>query len=244
MILEELGDKLHSLIYGPAAQQDSQLYPLPEKLSYLMKHARDVTADEAALIMSTPGYNILTPYFGLKLLDQQPQLQQDMLARMIDLFAAGANYTTLSRPVIDRLRAIQTPLHPVSAQELSRIATWGPATVDQQAQRRVQQAIELKATPVLIGYGGLLALRHAVTHAKSGDSFLIVLPKKMGQETCGYMITRSNSQSHIRPFNAKDATAFQQVALIDDAEHSGKTFERVEKFFPHARSHRLPLYRT
>lgn len=230
-------------LYGSTSQPEPNLYPLTEHLSYLLKHADELTINEVTSIIRTPGYNIMAPYFGLKLLDQDFDQQEIMLRNIATSFSHRGGFAEAAEAV-EAILAGQASINKVSAKELSRVATWGPAAIDERAHQVLTDIRSRDRTPVIIGYGGLLTLRAAVDTTKVGQEIYVVFPKRIATGHLGFKLIRTETDMQVHQLQKPDFIG-HNFTLVDDATHTGDTLETTKQLFPAPNSLMFsPLYRT
>ncbi len=249
-IIENVRHTIQKLLYGSEdkQRQNEPLYPLTERQSYLLKYTDAVSVEDALDITKSPGYSIMAPYFSLKLLDNQPAIQKQMLEAIIDTYSTDRGYEAANNAIEHVFKpngAIDSSisLNPVSAKELSRVATWGPGVIDKRAHEAMVETRINGELPVIIGYGGLLALKAAIDTTEVGEDFLIVLPKKIKTDTPGYKISHVETGLEVQQLDKSQLEANAKVTLVDDATHTGDTFKTIGQLFPHATLKELPLFK-
>ena len=238
------------LIYGKENVRNPNAdFPLTERLSYILKYKETVSPTDVIDIVNTPGYEIMAPYFGLKLLDQKPLAQKQMLEDISNGFLEGKGYKEASRIVVDFLKpnqqvASKFSLASVSPEELSRIAAWGPNNVSRRANEVALNAKQDHLMPILVAYGGLVGLKSAVENTVPNDTIMIVMPKRVRAVQKGFRITRSDTKMRVDELSETDFAGTFQAAIIDDTTRSGNTFSQVRQLFPNAQLTNSPLFHT
>ena len=213
-------------------------YPLTERLSFISKYVDEVSVDHVLSIFRTPGYNMLTPYFGLKIFDGQPTKQMEMISTISNAIAEGG-YTAAGKQAADLLTSTEyadAQLAKVSAKDITRISLRGPTIVENKAQEILKKVINEDETPVIIAYGGLLGLKAAIDNGRQGGQILIIIPQSDNSAAVkqGYKLTKRDGEIDIDYLIQSDLETSAKLALIDDSTSSGTTFTNTKRLFPNA----------
>jgi len=245
-------NKKNKTIFNESSTIERSASPMPiftESLQFICKYKEKVSVDDVLTAINTPGYGILSLYFGLKLLDIQPEIQQNMLEDCGNAFVNGLGYDGAIKVVENLLKSAEKAdlapdLTSVSPKPISRIALWGPRLIEDRGQKVLSQVRMDKKVPVIIAYGGLCALKPAIEQAEIGDKLFIVFPKKIGSENVGYSIIKSDSAICVEWLDENDFKSVKSVVLIDDTTSSGATFQAVSEIFPDVQLATMPLFRS
>jgi hypothetical protein len=215
---------------------------LTESLIYIRKYREHVSVEDTVSILGTSGYEILSGYFGLKLFDSNHEVQQQVLKSIVDIYANNGNHAEAARAVRDKVKA-SDKIDNVQPKILSRVALLSPNLVDERSQEILSAVEDEHRLPVIVAYGGLLALKATVEKTKDGEKFFVVFPKKTDTEEMGYSVTRNGTEINVVPLTEDDLSTESPVAVIDDVLHSGATFDRVRGVLPHADIKNFALFR-
>ncbi len=151
---------------------------LNEHLSYMRKYMDQIGISEVLSIIQTPGWELMAPYFGTKLLDNNPEAQRRILEGITNSYIEP-NGSSTTQVVSDFLKQPGLAISGVSPEKLSRVATWGPELVSERAEAVAQDVKDRQETPVVIAYSGLYALKPLVQEMEQGDSSYVVVPDKI-----------------------------------------------------------------
>jgi hypothetical protein len=238
----EFLENARKFFYG--GNTSSQHEVLNQDLQYLLKYNERIGVEEVNKLVGTP-YDIMMPYFGLKLLRDNPPAQQKMLATIANLLHESPGYTTTAQRIKDFFLEERPEIKEVSPKKISRVAVWGPSLVHTQAEKRAEEIKQSEETPVLIAYTGFFALKPFVENLSANSKILTVLPERIASHLpIGYALKNSGGAITVEEIDRSSLLLEENVALVDDTVHTGDTINKVSELFQHSHIHEAPLFRT
>lgn len=217
---------------------------LNEQLQYIRKYKEKIGKDDVLTIINTPHYELLAPYFGLKLFDGNHQAQRELLKVIANTLKSASDYQPVKERVSEFLHK-GYQVSEVSPNKLSRVALWGPSHVQRRAEEVVHEVEERREVPAVIAYSGLFALKPVIQSMNPGDKSYIVFPNAIEtEELPGYVMVATPEEIIVQDATKQDLLGESRVALIDDTTHTGETLQQVSSLFPQASVHNATLFVT
>lgn len=221
----------------------SQYEVLNQDLQYLLKYRKSLDDTEVSKLVGTP-YEIMMPYFGMKLLRNNPA-QERMLEMIANSLKESPGYAQTAQRIKNFFLEENPEIKEVSPEKISRVAVWGPTLVNAQAEKVTEEIQQRGQTPVLIGYTGFFALKPFVENLSSDGKILVVLPERVdNQSSIGYVLKNNDGKMVVDGIDRVSLMQEHDVALVDDTVHTGNTVHAISELFPNANVHEAPLFRT
>lgn len=227
----------------PRREPVSPLEILNQQLQYIRKYKETIGKEDVLTIINTPHYELLAPYFGLKLFDKNSQAQKELLQIIVNVLKDTQDYGAVKEEVGKFLNN-GYEINEVSPNKLSRIALWGPSFVQKRAEEVMQEVKEKHETPVLVAYSGLVGLKPFVRSMNIVDRGYMIFPNVAESSKVGYAFYRDSEKIGVREANREELLNESKVALIDDTIHTGKTLQGISSLFPRASIHEATLFKT
>lgn len=246
--LETARGGFNHFLYGDA----KPIFPgLPnESLRYIRDYGGIGINELRRVICQDDSYNLLAPYYALKLLDAQPFSQRQLLQQITGIFSAKGTYADASG-AIDQFFATEViPIEvPINPNKLRQIMIGSPEYVKESAAKVANEVAQRGEIPVVVAYAGFVALRDVVCALGPEQIALIVFPDKIESDgEVGYKLTRVAGTVRVDILNDTRIPNGETYALIDNTTFTGQTFDKVTRYIhdrnPHTQVTLHPLYMT
>lgn len=191
--------------------------------------------DQAVSVVRQPHYDLLSPYFTLKLLDQNPHAQKTALSRIVTGIHATNTYDEAVNLLSTMKDQDDTASLTVNPKKVARVALAGPIWMEERMDTIVQKTGE-DETPVILAYAGLFALKPVIKRMQSGDTFLIVIPDNIPDhhKPAGFKVTKHDNTFQVDFLTDTDLQTQNSLVFIDDIYNTGETFKQAAQAFPNA----------
>lgn len=216
---------------------------LPESLRYKMKYGQNLDASDTLSLAHDTNYNILAPYFALKMLHNSPDIQKEMVNELVTALSNNDKLHDDIRRIFNGLSDSQ--IETVHPNKLSRVSLWSPSLIRKRSEEIINEVHNNQEIPVLIGYSGFLALEASIKNMFVGNTTLLVIPSKINSDqTVGFSLNKNYQGITVKSLEPKDLQEPTQITLIDDAMNTGKTFNQVSFLFANSQIKKAPLFVT
>ena len=212
---------------------------LPETVLYASKYRGARFGRDEVEAMLQPQFAGAGIYLALKFLDELPAEQERVVKEILNMVAAGADYSKIDLMLLDRLRQLQEPNaagSTIDGKKVAQVYRQGFELFEQKFGELARELCAGEDVPVLVAYAGLLGLKPFLEAMAPDKKLAILNPEKVGAvDVFGYMVTRTAKGFDLKTLKQGDdfsgAVDGKRVVLVDDTKRTGETLEKVQFIF-------------
>ncbi len=241
-VAEKISDSMDTVYAGPTPKPEVDLH-LPYLISQELRFSEtgDVSKRAVEQLLHEGWYD-QSVYLVLKMLDNNPQKQRQLLERLCQAEQSGEDVDQVKTVLFDAL--LEMPQEAtVQAGKLAQISRQGNYNWADQFLGKVRAYSAEEKDPFLVAYASLQGLRYFTRVVqKKGGTVHILIPNwihSKESDSCGYTVSFSGGVPTVS-FLPKTFERPSNAIVFDETKNTGNAIKQIEQFWAHGGAFAIP----